>query len=61
MKKRTREHKKSLRAEKVWAVDGALEVVKRSSANTEPPPLIVYGHGTFNTHTKLSSLHQSFK
>ncbi|KAK3825871.1 MAG: hypothetical protein J3Q66DRAFT_365588 [Benniella sp.] len=61
MKKRTWEHKKSLRAEKDWAVDGALEVVKRSSANTESPPLIVYGNGTFNSHTKLSSLHESFK
>ena len=57
MKKRTWEHRKSLHAEKDWAVDGALEVVKRLSVNTEPPPLIVYGNATFNTHTKLSSLH----
>ncbi|KAK3822835.1 MAG: hypothetical protein J3Q66DRAFT_385364 [Benniella sp.] len=63
MKKLSWEKTKSLRAEKDWAVNGALQVVKASSESdmeSQRNALIVYGNGNFNTRTKLASLHESF-
>jgi hypothetical protein len=64
MKKKNWERRKAIRAEMDWAVNGALQVIsKTSSTDTgyQRPALIVYGDGRFNTRTKLTSLHESFK
>ncbi|KAF9949234.1 Smad nuclear-interacting protein 1, partial [Modicella reniformis] len=48
--------RKAFRAEKDWAVSGALKL-----AQNDRPCLFVYGNGHFNTRTSLTSLHESFK
>jgi hypothetical protein len=64
MKKKNWERRKSIRAEMDWAVNGAFQVISRTSSTDtgdRRPTLIVYGNGRFNTRTKLTSLHESFK
>lgn len=60
IKKKSWEKRKSTRAEMDWAVNGALQIVSRLSS-ADRKALIVYGDGRFNTRTKLTSLHESFK
>jgi hypothetical protein len=56
MKKLNWERKKASRAEMDWAACGALNM-----ASKDQPSLFVYGNAKFNTHTRLASLHSSFK
>ncbi|KAF8946131.1 hypothetical protein BGZ46_005864, partial [Entomortierella lignicola] len=53
-----------MRTELDLAVAGAFRLVDQSAGchkKSEQPALFVYGNGNFNTRTKLSSLHESFK
>ncbi|KAI7832845.1 hypothetical protein BC939DRAFT_8298 [Gamsiella multidivaricata] len=64
MKKKLWELKKANRAEKDHAVHGALRTVdSQGGMHTGPtrPAMFVYEPGKFNTHTRLASLHESFK
>jgi hypothetical protein len=57
VKQLTWDSKKVKRAELDYAVEGAL----RMASTTGRPTLYVYGNAKFNTHSKLSSLHSSYK
>jgi hypothetical protein len=61
MKKANWEKDKARRAEFDWAVNGAIHLIEMTSIDTPGPALVVYGNARFNTHTNLSTLHDSFK
>lgn len=54
------EKSKSMRAEKDLAVDGAIRMIPKVDGK-QRPALFVYGDGRFNTRTKLTTLHETFK
>ncbi|KAG0312954.1 hypothetical protein BGZ99_009171 [Dissophora globulifera] len=56
LKKMKWERQRAVRAEMDLAVQDALGMV-----NKHRPSLFVYGNAKFNTHTRLASLHESFK
>jgi hypothetical protein len=54
------EKSKSMRAEKDLAVNGAIQMIPKVDGK-QRPVLFVYGDGRFNTKTKLTTMHETFK
>ncbi|KAI8358157.1 hypothetical protein B0O80DRAFT_275249 [Mortierella sp. GBAus27b] len=55
------EKSKSLQAEKDLAFNGAMRMVPKGGDGKRRPALFIYGDGQFNTKTKLTTLHTTFK
>ncbi|KAI8356293.1 hypothetical protein B0O80DRAFT_425169 [Mortierella sp. GBAus27b] len=53
------EKNKSIRSEFDKAVNGGLHLIRMSTVDNNSKSLVVYGNGSFNTGTNLSSLHET--